>query len=182
MDETGIRERIIAAAEAAAAEKARRFGADLMKFIEKSVLLQTLDQVWKEHLLALEYLRQGIWLRSIGQKDPVNEYKREAFALFNGLLDDLKERVTNVLSHVVIGGGPDGAVAPPPPPPPMFASHPAPERMGGEVALAEPPALAAPYRAEEIDPNRPETWAATPRNAACPCGSGKKYKYCHGKV
>jgi preprotein translocase subunit SecA len=182
MDETGIRERIIAAAEAAAAEKARRFGADLMNFIEKSVLLQTLDQVWKEHLLALEYLRQGIWLRSIGQKDPVNEYKREAFALFNGLLDDLKERVTNVLSHVVIGGGPDGAVAPPPPPPPMFASHPAPERMGGEVALAEPPALAAPYRAEEIDPNRPETWAATPRNAACPCGSGKKYKYCHGKV
>jgi preprotein translocase subunit SecA len=186
MDETGIRERITEAANAAAAEKARRFGVDLMKFIEKSVLLQTLDQVWKEHLLALEYLRQGIWLRSIGQKDPVNEYKREAFALFNGLLEDLKERVTNVLSHVVIGGGPDGAAAPvlppAPPPQPMFASHPAPERLGGDVALAEPPVLAAPYRAEEIDPNRPETWAATPRNAACPCGSGKKYKYCHGKV
>jgi preprotein translocase subunit SecA len=190
IDETGIRERVTEAAAVAAAEKTQKYGPDLMNFIEKSVLLQTLDQVWKEHLLALDHLRQGIGLRAYGQRDPLNEYKREAFALFNGMLDDLKERVTNALSHVVIGGGPDGAAAPvpPPPPTPMFALHPAPESGFGGLALAEPPAPAAapglvqPYRAEEIDPNRPETWSATPRNAPCPCGSGKKYKYCHGRV
>ena len=69
-------------------------GADLMRFVEKSVLLQTLDAVWKEHLLVLDQLRQGIYLRSYGQRDPLNEYKSEAFALFNAMLDDLKERVT----------------------------------------------------------------------------------------
>jgi preprotein translocase subunit SecA len=182
MDENGIRERLIEAAETKENERRQKYGPDLMNFIEKSVLLQTLDQVWKEHLLALDHLRQGIGLRAYGQRDPLNEYKREAFALFNGLLDDLKDRVTTVLANVVIGTEP----APPPPPPPMVESHPAPDQFGGDVALAEPPvqqaALVQPYRAEQIDPDRPETWVATPRNAPCPCGSGKKYKYCHGKV
>jgi preprotein translocase subunit SecA len=180
IDETGIRERIVEAAEAAAEDKARRFGQELMNYIEKSVLLQTLDHVWKEHLLALDYLRQGIGLRSYGQRDPLNEYKREAFALFNSMLDELKERVTNVLAHVTVAEAPAA-----PPPPPMVESHPAPAGMTGEPALAEPavqPGLVRPYREEEIDPARPETWGATPRNAPCPCGSGKKYKYCHGKV
>jgi preprotein translocase subunit SecA len=180
IDETGIRERVTEAAEANAAERARKFGPDLMNFVEKSVLLQTLDQVWKEHLLALDHLRQGIGLRAYGQRDPLNEYKREAFALFNALLDDLKERVTLMLAHVVIGTEP---AAPPPPPPVMYENHPVPDGMMGDVALAEPaPALVQPYRAEQIDPARPETWVTTPRNAPCPCGSGKKYKYCHGKV
>jgi len=190
MDETGIRERITEAAAAFMAEKAQKFGPDLMAFVEKSVLLQTFDQVWKEHLLALDHLRQGIGLRAYGQRDPLNEYKREAFVLFTALLEDLKERVTNLLAHMVIGTEPQAA----PPPPVMFESHPEPEHLigdvagapaGGDVALAEPAGAriaVQPYRAEEIDPNRPETWAATPRNAACPCGSGKKYKYCHGKV
>ncbi len=189
MDENGIRERLIAAADAFMAEKAQKFGPDLMGFVEKSVLLQTFDQVWKEHLLALDHLRQGIGLRAYGQRDPLNEYKREAFALFTALLEDLKERVTSLLAHMVIGTEPQAA----PPPPVMFESHPEPEHLigdgpvggvAGDVALAEPgPRVAVqPYRAEEIDPNRPETWAATPRNAPCPCGSGKKYKYCHGKV
>jgi preprotein translocase subunit SecA len=182
MDENGIRERLIEAAETKENERRQKYGPDLMNFIEKSVLLQTLDQVWKEHLLALDHLRQGIGLRAYGQRDPLNEYKREAFALFNGLLDDLKDRVTTVLANVVIGTEPQA----PPPPPPMIESHPAPEQFGGDVALAEPPvqqaALVQPYRAEQIDPDRPETWVATPRNAPCPCGSGKKYKYCHGKV
>ncbi len=83
IDETGLRERMIAAADANAAQRAAQFGPDLMRFVEKSVLLQTLDQVWKEHLLALDHLRQGIGLRAYGQRDPLNEYKREAFALFN---------------------------------------------------------------------------------------------------
>jgi preprotein translocase subunit SecA len=179
IDENGIRERVTEAAAAAAEAKAARFGPELNNYIEKSVLLQTLDHVWKEHLLALDYLRQGIGLRSYGQRDPLNEYKREAFALFNGLLDELKERVTNVLAHVTVAEAPAE-----PPPATMVESHPAPGGMA-EVALAEPavqPQAARVLRAEEIDPARPETWGATPRNAACPCGSGKKYKYCHGKV
>jgi preprotein translocase subunit SecA len=193
MDENGIRERLTEAAAAFMAEKTQKFGPDLMGFVEKSVLLQTFDQVWKEHLLALDYLRQGIGLRAYGQRDPLNEYKREAFALFTTLLEDLKERVTQLLAHMAIGTEPQAA----PPPPVMFASHPEPEHLVGDaggppagggaggtaVAEAARPGVALqPYRAEEIDPNRPETWAATPRNAACPCGSGKKYKYCHGKV
>jgi len=179
IDETALRERITEAADAAAKARAQRFGPDLANYIEKSVLLQTLDQVWKEHLLALDYLRQGIGLRAYGQRDPLNEYKREAFALFNGLLDELKERVTHVLSHVTVGEAP-----PPPPAPQVIESHPLPGGMTGDLALAEPVVQAAArgYGDEAIDPARPETWAATPRNAACPCGSGKKYKYCHGRV
>jgi preprotein translocase subunit SecA len=180
IDETGLRERIVEAAEAAAEAKAQRFGPELANYIEKSVLLQTLDHVWKEHLLALDYLRQGIGLRSYGQRDPLNEYKREAFALFNSMLDELKERVTNVLAHVVVGE------APPEPAGMPVEHHPQPGGMTGELALAESAAQAtfspALLREEQIDPARPETWSATPRNAACPCGSGKKYKYCHGKV
>jgi len=193
IDESHIRERVIEAAERQSAEKAARVGPDLMNFVEKSVLLQTLDQVWKEHLLALDHLRQGIGLRAYGQRDPLNEYKKEAFALFNSLLEDLKERVTQLLAHVVIGGDPQqpGQAQPAPPPPPkpptMFENHPAPEQLVGATAGPAPspppvPLSPTPYRAEDIDPNRPETWAATPRNAACPCGSGKKYKYCHGRV
>jgi preprotein translocase subunit SecA len=182
IDETGIRERIIEAAEQDAAEKARRAGPELTNFVEKSVLLQTLDQVWKEHLLALDHLRQGIGLRAYGQRDPLNEYKREAFTLFNGLLEELKERVTHLLAHVTMGSAPPA----PPPPPIMMENHPEPQHLigGGDIALAVAPAPAVvkPYRAEEIDPDRPATWITTPRNAACPCGSGKKYKYCHGRV
>ncbi len=195
IDETGIRERLTEAAEAANVARAERVGPELINFVEKSVLLQTLDQVWKEHLLALDHLRQGIGLRAYGQRDPLNEYKREAFALFHGMLDDLKERVTHLLAHVTIGSGPDqaGMQPVPPSPPTMFENHPEPRQLVGADAGPAPaasaparaparPALVQPYRPEEIDPARPETWGTTPRNAACPCGSGKKYKYCHGRV
>jgi preprotein translocase subunit SecA len=189
IDETGIRERITEAADKYVADKTARVGPDLMNFVEKSILLQTLDQVWKEHLLALDQLRQGIHWRQVGQRDPLNEYKREAFALFNALLDDLKQRVTQLLAHVVIGGEPQQPGMAPPPPPPrppvMFENHPAPQQLVGADATPgplPPPPAPSPYRAEAIDPQRPETWAGTPRNAACLCGSGKKYKYCHGRV
>ncbi len=174
IDENHLRERITEAAQTAAETKVQRFGQELADYIEKSVLLQTLDHVWKEHLLALDYIRQGIGLRSYGQRDPLNEYKREAFALFSAMLDELKERVTNVLAHVTVGEAPAE-----PMPAAMVESHPAPAGMMPEPAQVE---ALRPYREDEIDLNRPETWAATPRNAACPCGSGKKYKYCHGKV
>ena len=187
IDESHLRERISEAVEAHMAAKAANFGPDFMRFLEKSILLQTLDHLWKEHLLALDHLRQGIGLRAYGQRDPLNEYKAEAFALFTAMLEDLKEQVSSVLAHVELGSDPATAPAPAFDPASMFTSHPASGPYDG-VALAEPQPTLAPemavstYRAESVDPNRPETWASTPRNAACPCGSGKKYKYCHGRV
>ncbi|HVA41386.1 MAG TPA: SEC-C metal-binding domain-containing protein, partial [Candidatus Binataceae bacterium] len=185
IDETGIRERIARAADANMAAKAANLGPDLMRFIEKSLLLQVLDQVWKEHLFALDHLRQGIGLRAYGQRDPLNEYKSEAFALFNAMLDELKERVTALLSRIELS--PDG------PPEPdfqprrqmMFENYPDPAMAGEELEMAggEPMAFAAlPMRSGAVDPNDPATWANAPRNAPCPCGSGKKFKHCHGRV
>ena len=126
------------------AEKAIRFSPDVMRMAEKSLLLQVLDQLWKEHLLQLEQLRQGISLRAYAQKDPLNEYKREAFFMFDGMLDRLRQTVTMALSYVEIR-----------PPEEQAAAQAAPDS-------AEP--------AQKIS-----------RNAPCPCGSGRKYKHCHGK-
>jgi preprotein translocase subunit SecA len=182
IDETHLRERITETAAKAAQEKAQRFGEGLTNYIEKSVLLRTLDHVWKEHLLGLDHLRQGISLRGYGQRDPLNEYKREAFMMFTAMLDEMKERVATGLAHVML----EQTLPPPPAPVPMVESHPLPGAMTGNLALADPVVndsdRARPYREDEVDPARPETWASTPRNAACPCGSGKKYKYCHGRV
>ncbi len=102
IDEKGLRERLENATDALMASKAANFGPDLMRYVEKSMLLQLLDAVWKEHLLHLDHLRQGIGLRAYGQRDPLNEYKSEAFTLFNAMLDDLKERVTSLISRVEI--------------------------------------------------------------------------------
>jgi preprotein translocase subunit SecA len=195
IDEQHIRERIEEAADKFMAAKAANIGPELMRYVEKSLLLQILDQVWKEHLLALDHLRQGIGLRAYGQRDPLNEYKTEAFALFNALLDELKERVTMMLCRVELGPQQQ------PPPPPTTESHPAPDSpllgpsggpRGGAAAGAMAEAAfemagggtvtALPMRGEAIDPNNPATWANSPRNAPCPCGSGKKFKHCHGRT
>ncbi len=194
IDEVAIRERVEEAANQAAAAKAANLGPDFMRMVEKSLLLQLFDQVWKEHLLALDHLRQGIGLRAYGQRDPLNEYKREAFALFNNMLLELRERVTSLLLRIEIAPGA---------PPPQFPPGPDPVRVmemrhgsasGLELELAEAGApqpmsygaaagTAAPAtaRSAEVDPNDPATWDRTPRNAPCPCGSGKKYKHCHGR-
>jgi preprotein translocase subunit SecA len=198
IDETEIRERIERASDSLMAAKAANLGPDLMRFIEKSLLIQTLDAVWKEHLYALDHLRQGIGLRAYGQKDPLNEYKTEAFALFNAMLDELKERVTAMLSRVQVTG--DAT------PEPVFETRrqdmielhpdPVPAYAGvSEMAAADAgtatmdyaeqaamPVAAQPTRLEAVDPDDPSTWANTPRNAPCPCGSGKKYKHCHGRL
>ena len=186
IDETNIRERIERAADAFMAAKAANFGPDLMRLIEKNLLLQVLDQVWKEHLLALDHLRQGIGLRAYGQRDPLNEYKSEAFALFNGMLEELKERVTAMLARVELG--PDPAVAPPPRGP-MIESHPDAmlEMAGSEpayemAAAGETRVTALPMRSNLVDPDDMSTWRNSPRNAPCPCGSGKKFKHCHGRT
>ena len=185
IDETGLRDRIDAAVEQMMAAKAANMGPDLMRFIEKSLLIQTLDAVWKEHLYALDHLRQGIGLRAYGQRDPLNEYKSEAFAMFNAMLGELKERVSSLLARVELA--PDQPLAPPPMMH-MVESHAEPESaMMSDLALAEPAAAprvvtAAPIRTAAVDPADQSTWAATPRNAPCPCGSGKKYKHCHGRL
>jgi preprotein translocase subunit SecA len=185
IDETHLRERIEKSVDGMMAAKAANMGPDLMRFIEKSLLIQTMDAVWKEHLYALDHLRQGIGLRAYGQKDPLNEYKTEAFVLFNTLLDELKERLTTLLSRVELA--PERVMEPPPPPPPMFETHAEPaSALESDVAVLEaaPPAniTSRPARTPAVDPKDESTWAATPRNAACPCGSGKKYKHCHGRL
>ena len=188
IDETQVRERIEAAADQHFAAKSANIGPDLMRMVEKSLLLQIFDAVWKEHLLALDHLRQGIGLRAYGQRDPLNEYKSEAFGLFNGMLADLRERVTSVLMRIELR--PD---QPPPSPDPvrvMDMRHPDPAmaelEMAGEGAGYEPVPMGtadAPRRAEAVvDPEDPATWSRTPRNAPCPCGSGKKFKHCHGRA
>ena len=187
--EAEIRTRLERAADQLMAAKAANYGPELMRFIEKSLLIQTLDQVWKEHLLALDHLRQGIGLRAYGQRDPLNEYKSEAFALFNAMLDELKERVTMLLARVEISAEAPPAVDFQPRPQTMIESHPEPAMAGAELELvgAEPApvvarALPQPVRTATLDPTDPSTWRSTPRNAPCPCGSGKKYKHCHGRL
>jgi preprotein translocase subunit SecA len=167
-----VRERMVQAADTKMAQKAGQYGPDIMRLAERSLLLQLLDQIWKEHLLALDHLRQGINLRAYGQRDPLNEYKREAFELFQEMLVHLREQVTSVLCHVELRvQRPEEELAPRPPQNMVESRHdPAEEQNGGGVAVATATAVstAAP-------------WARTPRNAPCPCGSGKKFKHCHGR-
>ena len=185
IDEAHLRERIIKAADAHMAAKAANFGPELMRFVEKSVLIQLFDQVWKEHLLALDHLRQGIVLRAYGQRDPLNEYKTEAFAMFNAMLDEMKERVTIMLCRAEIAPEPQQELSP-------FGiteSHPDPgspvplgETNYGMASTEEVFDGTAGLRGAVVDPNDPETWRNVGRNAACPCGSGKKFKHCHGRM
>jgi preprotein translocase subunit SecA len=185
IDEAHIRERIEKAADEHMAAKAANVGPDMMRYVEKNLLLQILDQVWKEHLLALDHLRQGIGLRAYGQRDPLNEYKSEAFAMFNAMLDELKERVTTVLCNITLQ-----QEAPPPAPEPQLGlveTHADAEGIAdGEYAQfgapeTEPQLSVLPMRTAAVNPDDPATWANSPRNAPCPCGSGKKFKHCHGR-
>ena len=177
IDDDAIMERVQDAADRAAAARAADIGPEMMRMVEKSLLLQLFDQVWKEHLLHLDHLRQGIGLRAYGQRDPLNEYKSEAFSLFNSMLEDLRGRVTSLMMRVELR--PDAL---PPMPEPIRITdmrHAAPD--GGEFDAQGDLAL-APRGREAVDPNDETTWAATPRNAPCPCGSAKKYKHCHGRT
>ncbi|MBR0673613.1 preprotein translocase subunit SecA [Neoroseomonas soli] len=191
IDDDIVRERLEEAADRSYASRAANVGPEIMRQIEKSLLLQVFDQVWKEHLLALDHLRQGIGLRAYGQRDPLNEYKSEAFTLFNGMLHDLRERVTSLLLRIELH-----PEAPPPSPEGigfLDMRHPDPAMAAAELEMAEggtgyepvPMAIgtAAPRAmAQGVDPNDPSTWHRTPRNAPCPCGSGKKFKACHGRA
>ena len=183
-----IRERITAAVDRNMAERAANYGPEIWRMVEKSLMLQILDQHWKEHLLGLDHLRQGIGLRAYGQRDPLNEYKREAFDMFDAMLGRLCENVSAVLSHIElkIEGDDDPGAALGRPEVEMHESHINPFSGGDEAALAElaaaPGATLTRRAAATRDPADPASWGRVPRNATCPCGSGRKYKHCHGKV
>ncbi|MBV1704878.1 MAG: preprotein translocase subunit SecA, partial [Hyphomicrobiales bacterium] len=196
--EEEIRDRLSKAADEAFAARVERNGPEIMRYVERQVVLQSLDHLWREHLVTLDHLRQVVHLRGYAQRDPLNEFKAEAFQLFNDLVEKLRETVTSQLAHVEVrfdsaeGQGEAGADA----------------SIGGEasatfgvegsaqaqierinamidsgafdaagVATLAPPAPASARVADD-----PSTWGRVARNEPCPCGSGKKFKHCHGKI
>ncbi len=188
LHEETLRQRIVEAAREAYREKEAQVGAPVMRHFEKAVMLQVLDTLWKEHLAGMDYLRQGIHLRGYAQKDPKQEYKREAFQMFSSLLDRVKQEVVGVLSRVQVRAEEDveavearrRAQAP------VEYSHPQsspyPVATGamadaGEATPAEEPEEARAVREPFVREGR-----KIGRNEPCPCGSGKKYKNCHGKL
>ena len=203
-----IRARLVDAIDRKMAEKVANYGSELIRLAEKSVLLQVLDQTWKEHLLALDHLRQGIGLRAYAQKDPLNEYKHEAFNLFEQMTQSLRDTVSMVLCHMEIS---DTNIE-------ESISHesratfesredPAFSENSGNIESIHPAAQLQAMHASRsdflrdkdtdqapegwvfhdplgkwINPDDASTWGKVPRNAPCPCGSGKKFKHCHGKI
>ncbi len=171
-----VRERIQKAVDERAAARTAEHGVDVTRYVEKAILLQTLDHHWREHIVDLDHLRQYVGLRGYGQRDPLNEYKGDAFELFQTLLSKLRSEVVRQLMHVQISTGPQPALEQTPLPA-MTASHLDPLTGENEVEQAglwpEAPA---------VDPNNPKTWDKVQRNAPCPCGSGRKYKHCHGAL
>ncbi|HLY58666.1 MAG TPA: preprotein translocase subunit SecA [Stellaceae bacterium] len=165
--EDAILDRISEAAERTLQAKESVVGPQVMRGLEKNILLRVLDQTWKDHLLQLDHLRQGIYLRGYAQRDPLNEYKREAFTLFEDMKTGLRETVTQWLSRIEVRIMPEEPIPPPPPPPPMQAYHPSPDTFEIDQPLPPMPA---------------DSGDRISRNAACPCGSGRKYKHCHGRV
>ena len=186
-----IKTRLDDAVERVFAQKAAQYGPDVWRQVEKSVLMQIFDQNWKDHLLHLDHLRQGIGLRAYGQKDPLNEYKREAFNLFSDLLTNLREQVVTLLATLQI------RMEPPPMPEMPSDMHEVHEDPALAAAMSDDPAYdpadpdgggvatlhrPRPVAKGPVDPNDPSTWGKVSRNALCPCGSGKKFKHCHGRV
>ena len=174
-----LRERIRKIADEDYAARIERNTEEVMTYIEKQVLLQTLDHLWREHLVTLDHLRQVIGWRGYAQRDPLNEYKQEAFELFDGLIGRLREQVTGNLMRVEVRfeappeggetldqGGGDNL---PPPPAGFFAGQPQFAATDGDLAVAE------------RNPADPASWGKVGRNELCPCGSGKKFKHCHGQ-
>ncbi|HVV61767.1 MAG TPA: preprotein translocase subunit SecA [Pseudolabrys sp.] len=176
-----VRERIERRADEWMAGKVAKWTPDVMRYVEKTILLQTLDHLWREHLVMLEHLRQVIGLRGYGQRDPLNEYKAEAFALFEQMVAHLREAVTAQLMRVEI--------VPPPSEeqsnlPYMEAHKVDPTTGEDEMAPSLAPALVGANgngAQAARDPKNPASWGKVGRNEPCPCGSGKKFKHCHGK-
>ena len=169
-----LRARILKIADEHMAAKVAQWGADVIRYVEKTVLLQTLDHLWREHLVMLDHLRQVIGLRGYGQRDPLNEYKSEAFNLFEAMIANMREAVTAQLMRVEIV--PQQQEQPALPEMEMHKANP----ITGEDEMAFSGLASNPSIAANRNPNDPATWGKVGRNELCPCGSGKKYKHCHG--
>ncbi|MFZ7092406.1 preprotein translocase subunit SecA [Primorskyibacter sp. 2E233] len=185
VDQEVLRERLEETSDKLMAEKAEAFGPNTMRQIEKQVLLQTIDGKWREHLLTLEHLRSVVGFRGYAQRDPLNEYKTEAFQLFEGLLESLREQVTTQLSQVRPMTEEEQRI--------MM------QQMAQQQSLAQQAAQDAQAKHEPVlptaedsteltplvegfDEENPETWGNPGRNDLCPCGSGNKFKHCHGRL
>ena len=213
--DTEILDRVKEAAEARYAERREQFGAEMTDRIEKQVLLQTIDLNWREHLQQLDHLRSVVGLRGMGQRDPLQEFKTEAFALFSALLDGLRRDVTKRLfnvqvrqpgeqqrtldveearrliaelqkrgqldpakmqaQHIDATTGENDAA-----PGPGGGNPDAPRRAYGQAVGTT--TIRAQRAQQAVDPNDPATWGRVSRNAPCPCGSGRKFKHCHGSA
>jgi len=184
-----IKERLQKTVDEAYAEKAADIGPELMRRIEKQLLLQTIDTNWRDHLQQLDALRSVVGLRGYAQRDPLNEFKTEAFSLFEHLLDELRFETTRTLFNMRLAPS-RAAPAMPEPPKDMQARHIDP--VSGRNEMASDPgapvsgrtasAMATRQATADVSPEDPSTWGRVQRNAPCPCGSGKKYKHCHGAV
>ena len=170
------------AADRKIAEKAVRYGPPLMRAAEKSIVLQVLDQQWKDHLLQLDHLRQGIGLRAYGQRDPLNEYKSEAFSLFQALLIRFRETVTKLLCHIEFQSETGHSAKP-------NLRNSLPKQQAQSIVNRESPEAALAVTSSPGSestatpgPDSRDSWGKVGRNELCPCGSGKKYKRCHGKL
>jgi preprotein translocase subunit SecA len=199
--ESELRQRIYKAVEEKTAAKEAKYGAALLRSAEKTLLLRLLDQFWKDHLLTLDHLRQGINLRAYAQGNPLNEYKREAFNLFQGMLDRLREEIISVLCHFEFNLPENGSIESALGNEIDFSSlnELLPDWTNDEGSTGRAPFLDpitrtpnlvsedGPSRtrinrsAQAFDQNDPTTWGKTLRNSLCPCNSGKKYKHCHGE-
>jgi preprotein translocase subunit SecA len=182
VDQDVVRERILAASDALMSGKEEAFSAPAMRAIEKQFLLQVIDTKWREHIVTLDHLRSAVNFRGLAQRDPLNEYKTEAFVLFEGMLTALREEITRRLSRIIPATPEQQAEAMR-----QMQLQLAAEREDGRLDQpidlprlggAEPPGTPRPG----FDPADQATWGNPGRNDPCPCGSGKKFKHCHGAL
>ena len=162
IDSESLKEKILEEVDLRLADREKSLPADVVKMVQKSILLQVLDQLWKEHIATLDLMRHTIVLRAYGQKDPLNEYKKEAFNMFSRLLDVLKERVTVVICHTVIQANSQ-------------------EKMKEAMDKEQNRKMSTVHN-DNVVGDDAEKYANVSRNDQCPCGSGKKFKHCHGKI
>ncbi len=172
-----IIERLTREVDQAYAQKAAMLGPERLRAVEKQVLLSVVDMRWREHLSFLDHLRSVIHLRGYAQRDPLNEFKTEAFTLFERMLLDLRTTITRMLLRLQIGQADEQALAPRAPVQ-TYEIHQNPDTGANEMAGRDAPPLAP----DGFDRHDPRTWGKVSRNAPCPCGSGKKFKYCHGQA
>jgi preprotein translocase subunit SecA len=160
-------------------QKENQYSEKVLRDLEKKIFLYTIDEQWQDHLLTLDDIRQGINLRAYGQKDPLNEYKKEAFNAFSKMLEDVKKLTVSRIFHATIHSGQEEKL-PITKPKNLTAIHQSFSALEDEQRPQENKNVVLRKASENIDPNNPATWGRVGRNDNCPCGSGKKFKHCHG--